>query len=268
MTDLTAHLEATRTELADQGFNLWGIVDAERFDASEPPGRRLADALPGCRSAIVIGSGGSKLWHTMLERQGQPGRPRPWRHPIDAFSTVSIDAAVERLSAAIDPQGRSCRLLSKFPFASGVHLRRPNSSLNFKRLGEEAGFGVVSPVLHLLIHPTFGPWVSLRGAVLSDLELPATGVLDDFAPFTTCHRPCVAACPAGVFEPAGPHFSRCADHRHAGGCADGCDARRACPVGKNHRFGADEERFRHAYPLFLLRRHSRKGLWSLLPRRS
>jgi hypothetical protein len=39
-------------------------------------------------------------------------------------------------------------------------------------------------------------------------------------------------------------------------------------VGKIHRFGADEERFRHAYPLFLLRRHYRKGLWSLLPRRS
>jgi hypothetical protein len=47
----------------------------------------------------------------------------------------------------------------------------------------------------------------------------------------------------------------CAEHRHAGHCADGCDARRACPIGADARYGPVEERFRHAYSLYSMRRH-------------
>ncbi len=63
----------------------------------------------------------------------------------------------------------------------------------------------------------------------------------------------------------GTNLRACASHRHGGGCVSGCDVRRACPVGAQHRYDPDEESFRHAYSLFAMRKHFGLGLWKLVP---
>ncbi len=183
------------------------------------------------------------------------GSARAGYHPINRFSA----------QAATD-------LEAMF----GQHPRRvlqpdDRRSLNFSQLAEMAGMGTISPVLGLLLHPQYGSWVSLRLAIL----LPAEALqgasepdgLDGFQPCLTCSQPCVQACPVEVFDGAGgANMLACASHRHRGGCRDGCEARRACPVGAEQRYGPQEESFRHAYSLFAMRRHYGLGLWRLWPR--
>jgi NAD-dependent dihydropyrimidine dehydrogenase PreA subunit len=99
----------------------------------------------------------------------------------------------------------------------------------------------------------------MRAAVLVE-GLPFGSVEGEehqpFQPCLNCSKPCVKACPVHVFDGMGSVDLRaCADNRHAGECGHGCDARRACPVGAAERYGEEEERFRHAYSLFTMRRH-------------
>lgn len=144
------------------------------------------------------------------------------------------------------------------------------SPINFTQLAEMAGFGTVSPVIGLLLHPDYGPWVSLRAALLLVGEpfgpLSDRSLGDAFAPCNDCSKPCVHACPAGVHDGlGGTDLRACASHRHVGNCDGGCDVRRACPVGAQHRYDANEESFRHAYSLYAMRRHFGLGLWKVLP---
>jgi hypothetical protein len=102
--------------------------------------------------------------------------------------------------------------------------------------------------------------------LLSDnpLGTPAPQVPASFQPCENCSRPCVPACPVEVYGPLRePELDRCATHRLGGECATGCDVRRACCYGQSHRYGVDEESYRHAYSLFMMQRE-RAGLRGLL----
>ena len=98
-------------------------------------------------------------------------------------------------------------------------------------------------------------------------ELRDASLTRSFQPCLTCHRPCLESCPAHVYDgKGGADLQTCALHRHAGNCETGCEVRRACPVGAEHRFGPEEERHRHAYSLFTMRKHFGLGAWKFVPR--
>lgn len=254
------HDPPTLSEVRDRarslGYDLVGVVGAAAFDAAQPSGRRAREAFPECGNVLVMGSGGPRFWERMVAADGEPGVPRPWRHPIHAYTRRTAG----ELAAWLRERGVESRI---------VHPgdRRP---LNFVQLAEMAGLGTISPVIGLLLHPEFGPWVSLRAALLVRgapfVPADADGQALDFAPCLSCVKPCLRACPAQVYDGlGGVALERCAAHRHAGGCDDGCDVRRACPVGTEHRYGRTEEAFRHAYSLFSMRRHFGLGPWRLVP---
>jgi hypothetical protein len=131
--------------------------------------------------------------------------------------------------------------------------------------------GTVSPVIHRLLHPRYGPWVSVRAALLlrgqpfgpiADAAISAT-----FQPCSTCARPCLQACPAQVHDGAGhSSFDRCHEPRAAGGCTDCCQVVRTCPIGSSERAPADVERARHGEEREQLQRRHGRGLWSTLRR--
>lgn len=227
------------------GFNLFGFVDGPHFDAGQPAGRRTRDFQPGCATVFLFGSGGPRCWQHLLERGVDMAAPAPDHHPIDSYCA----AACEQLISWMQTQGIR---------AQAVH---PNDdpALNFMQLAEMAGWGTISPVLGILLHPDYGPWVSIRAAVLiEDAPFGAVEAEEQlpFQPCLRCDQPCVRACPVGVYDGLGAaRLEVCAQHRHEGHCGSGCDARRACPVGVVHRYGVDEEGFRHAYSLFAMRRH-------------
>ena len=230
---------------AGYGFNLVGFVDAAEFDACQPSGRRAADLLPGCGTVFVVGSGGRGLWEHLNRERGAIGAAREDFHPIDDWCEMAGTELVAWLADA----------------GVAARLTQPDDdpSLNFMQLAECAGWGTISPVMGLLLHPEFGPWVSLRAALLLEGQpfgaVPAEQHVP-FQPCSTCDRPCVQACPMEVYDGfGGIRTDTCATHRHEGQCGSGCDARRACPVGAAARYGPEEERFRHAYSLFSMRRH-------------
>ena len=244
-------LADARRRLHAKGFNLWGVTSTDSFDASQCRGSRVSDQSENCCSIVVIGSGGRGLWDK-LERLGRVPS-NGVAHPIDDFSREMIEAEAELLREA----GHSVCTL--FPFD-----RRP---VNFLRLAEAAGIGRISPVVPFLLSPEYGPWLSLRGALILDAKLPATVELD-FDPCGDCAAPCLTACPVDTYGESGEvRLGNCATHRDRGGCETGCDVRRACPVGSEHRYSEEEEGFRHAASLPSLRRWFGLGLWKMVPAR-
>jgi hypothetical protein len=251
-------LEALRAQADAGGLNLMGMVVGEEFDQCQPCQARASQILPGCGTILVLGSGGSAFWQKMVSARGAAGAPRPGHHPIERRAAELVTGLLALLDDA------AVRATAVFPCGD-------NNPINFVQLAECAGLGTVSPVIGLLLHPEYGPWVSLRAAILvrgtpfgprGQREVPPS-----FQPCVACPRPCVQACPVSAYDGSGRFDSlACASHRVRGGSADGCAVRRACPVGAAHRYGAEEEAFRHAYSLFAMRRHHGLGLWRLVPR--
>ena len=158
--------------------------------------------------------------------------------------------------------------------AAGLHAHlaaAARSAMSFACLGEAAGLGTVSPVIHRLLHPRYGPWVSVRAVLLlqgrpfgpiADASIAAT-----FQPCGTCARPCLKACPAGVHDGSGhSHFELCHGHRAAGGCSTACQVVRTCPIGSGERAPAAIEVERHREDQQRLQRRYGRGLWSALRR--
>lgn len=219
MNDLaTLRLLANRN-----GLNLFGLVDAARFDRTRPPELRIGALLPACGSVLVLGTGGSRPAFE-FERQ-HPERARP----MDArTSDLMVEASVRVIRYELGRLGVRAR------YVGPEEARVP-----FGPLGEAAGFGVVSPVSGMLLHPEFGPWLRVRAALLLEGE-PFGPVADaalpsSFKPCCGCDKPCVSACPPrAIAGDGGKDRRRCAEYRFTGGCEDGCRVRQACPMGAEH----------------------------------
>lgn len=227
------------------GLDLVGVVDAHRFDSGQRPEKRCSRLLPGCGTVVVLAYGGRGFWRAASScGSGDPLR----RHTENA-----VDELLQLVATA------GLRVRAATP--------RCNTELSFCCLGEAAGFGTVSPVIHQLLHPDFGPWVSMRAALLIEGQpfgaIADASIAEKFQPCAGCPRPCIAACPAGVHDGVGESLHRiCHGHRREGGCDGGCSVRRACPIGADLRCDSEEERHRHAEDLRVLSR--RFGPWSSL----
>ena len=100
----------------------------------------------------------------------------------------------------------------------------------------------------VLIHPRYGLWHSYRGALgLSEaLAFPEPSAVP--SPCESCSgRWCLCACPVGAYSAAGYDVAACVGHLKSTVWADcmgfGCRARRACPVGAEHAYGAEQANF-------------------------
>ena len=241
-------LDRVRADAAGAGLNLLGLVDRCRFDASEPRERRLGGMAPTCGTVVVLGTGGR------ASADGIAG----------GADAVAADAprragGADHVAGELRRAGVACRVLR---FDGSCRVSGP-------RLGEAAGFGTVSPVSGLLLHPDYGPWLRVRAAVLCDGEpfgaVADASISDRFHPCCTCDRPCLTACPASVHGGRDHGLAACATHRHGGGCTDGCGSRAACPLGAGHRDDGTAGH-RHSYELATLQRWYGLGVWRFVPK--
>ena len=250
-----ALLADVQARAAAVGLNLFGVVDTERFDRSQPCEARCARVLPGSGTAIVLGSGGHDFWRQLLALHG--ARPLRWRQPLRRHAVAAVQPLQTRLAEAGVP-GRMVAPVTR-------------TRINVARLAEAAGFGIVSPVVGVLLHPRFGPWVGVRAVLLFPGQpfgpVADTSIADSFQPCGACPRPCVSACPVGVHDGlGGSDFERCSSHRQQGGCTHGCNVRRACPVGAGERYQPEVELLEQQQETLHLERRYGFSFWRLLQR--
>jgi hypothetical protein len=219
---------ATRSVLSEAGLNLFGVLSIARYDALVPAAWRAAAELPSARSAVLLAAAGRSLFAAL----GLAPEAGLAHDPLDHYTRRVVEAAVEPLA------GRAL-----FAFE-----RRGERYADFVALGRAAGLGAPSR-LGLLLHPEYGPWMSLRALILLPLALPETPPCDDFEPCSGCPAPCSEACPGAALTAAGFEIDRCAaTRRRVPGCALKCDARRSCVLGSEHRYedSAEAHHMRHA----------------------
>ena len=246
-----ALLGAVAAEGAAFGLNLVGVARAADYDALVPPKYRLAGGADAHRSAIVIGNGGGAFWSAYRAHAAAHPDFAARPHPLDDFTAEVMRERILPLAARA---GVAADL--RLPF------RDDDPPLSFVHLAEAAGLGRRS-LLAVLIHPEFGPWIALRGALLVDADLTAARPAAHFDPCSGCvERPCITACPAAaVSHPGGWDVGRCIDHRiaHASDCPDRCEARVACVYGRAHRYPADAMMHHHHRAFAVMRRARESG---------
>jgi hypothetical protein len=203
-----------------------GLVPRGAFHP-EPPD--CVPPLSGGRAAatlVLAGNVGGSMWDAFRRERPAGG------DPLDRWSGEALGAIARALgAAALLPGG-------------------PPPHLPFQRWAMRAEPVHRSP-LGILIHPDYGLWHAYRGALAfaERLALPPADRRE--SPCDRCaERPCLGACPVDAFTPRGYDDAGCAAHvsSPAGGeCLDrGCLARRACPIGAAHRYGAEQQRFHMA----------------------
>ena len=186
------------------------------------------------RQLILIGHGGTALWEA-IGKSGITGRD-----PIDDFTLHTI-----RHWMADELPGTRYNIVYPGP-----------QTIPLQRLGALAGWHHATPFM-LGIDAEWGAWFAYRAVVLADTHFSPILAVNrnahevapgNSSPCTTCAaRPCLAACPASALDDGQFALKKCLAYRQQAGsaCAFTCLARLACPVGSEHRYGADQ--MRHAY---------------------
>jgi hypothetical protein len=200
-----------------------GLVPRGAVSLAE--GERVGE-LADMRTIVLAGMAGREGWDAFAQ---SPEASDGLDHPLDRWSRRLI----ERLAREFGGK-------ALFPFSGPPFLP-------FQRWAQRAEPVHSSPI-GLLIHPYYGLWHAYRGALgfPEALNVPEPAAVP--SPCESCAgRWCLSACPVGAFSDAGYDVAACAGHlRGTAGkdcMAEGCRARRACPVGAEHAYGPDQARF-------------------------
>jgi hypothetical protein len=183
-------------------------------------------ALANVHTIVLAGMVGRDGWEAFA---ASPEAGDGLADPLDRWSRRIIESLAGELG------GRAL-----FPFDGPPFLP-------FQRWAQRAEPVHSSPI-GLLIHPYYGLWHSYRGALGLNEALAVAEPAPVSSPCETCSgRWCLKACPVGAFSEAGYDVAACADHLRSaagGDCrAEGCRARRACPVGAEHAYGPEQASF-------------------------
>lgn len=220
--------------LKQEGLNLVGVIPIQAAKQSWN-GLGTYD-YPDSGSFLLIGSGGRDHWD-FVQRQSLKSK-----HPIEETAWASVRKALPS-------------------FVPGAQLLSQKESYSFdlRGLAVLAGFGTLSPYLLLVLHPTYGPWISLRAIVYCPVALKPTIAIPEYQPCEDCERPCLTACPVSAYSIDKPwDVHKCAGHRleeeaPEDHCASQCHVRLACPVGREHAYSEAEFRHRHRSSLPMIR---------------
>ncbi len=175
------------------------------------------DGAPrGTRTLLLVGNAGPAMWQAF--KAANPGG----RDPLNCWTRKLLSEIADRFEA---------RVIYPFegpPYAPFVAWATRAEAVHPSPLG-------------ILIHPKYGLWHAWRGALAFPdlLNLPETNT--STAPCVDCtDRPCLTSCPVGAFADEGYDVAGCAAHLHTPqgeDClAEGCRARRACPIGLDYRY--------------------------------
>lgn len=201
-------------------FNLASLPDEIRA--------KLGDTAD-FRQLILLGHGGKKLWEC-VQAAGLPGED-----PIDDY----VMQRVRRIFAH-HLANKNYRIV--YPGEAPVGLQQ---------LGKLAGWHQPSPFM-VGIDAEWGSWFAYRAVILADTDFLPVLPVDRSKPCLSCaDQPCLSACPAGAVTTEAFALDKCLAYRQSAdaACQFTCLARIACPVGREHRYSADQ--LRHCYGISL-----------------
>ena len=207
-------IERIHRALAAGGFSLAAPLSVAEYDRLVPGPWSSAAVFPGTRGVLVVANAGRDLW-PLFEASPEA---RLESDPLDAYTRRVL--------------GEATRPAAGFAL---YQEQRQGSYLPLVALAERAGLGVPGRV-GVLLHPIYGPWISLRAVVF--LPVPVEWQEPErFDPCTGCPAPCQDACHGRVIDARGVDVEACYRARLSlPECALRCDARRACVVGPEHAF--------------------------------
>lgn len=219
-------------ELEGNGFNLSGVLPVADYDARVPAVWRSAAWLPGARSAVLLGCGGSALFRAARGSGDWSDGP----DPVDRFTRKGLERQRDAWQAA--GAATACALYCDQRDQAGRAV-----FADFSALAVACGLGVPSR-LRILLHPRFGPWWSIRGLLLTESAFEPTPTRD-WEPCRGCPAPCAQACPGErVVLESGFDIDACFQTRaRRSDCRTACAARGHCVVGLDHRYDRDVEQY-------------------------
>ena len=186
----------------------------------------IAADLPA-RQLLLIGNGGSSFWPEFSRsREFADGLA----DPLDRWSRRIGNEVAQAL------EGQAI-----FPFDGPPHPP-------FLAWAAKTGHAVSSR-LSLFIHEQYGLWHAYRFALALPEQLELSPVTSGFvSPCLNCaDKPCLEACPVNAFSSPSYLTDLCMDYLRGDNnsvCRQlGCEARRACPVGKVFTYVPDQARF-------------------------
>lgn len=212
------------------GFDLTASFSVAGWNARAIAPERLPLFGDDCLGLVVGNT--RRFWGALQAAYAADTALQASPHPLDAYAMAAISTAAERTGARTH--------------CLWAHTTEP-TPIPIQRIAQAAGLAWLSPS-HLSVHPTHGPWISLRAVVVVDAPPPPGDAAAPPDPCTTCAQPCVAALRAVVGEAIRPEGLRVgADWR--GWLA----VRDSCPVGRAHRFSDAQIEYHYVKTRPLLR---------------
>ncbi len=232
-------LDKLRNHFNSSGFNLILAIDPSEYKRSQEVKNNPNELMPDAKSIILAGFSGKDFW----------GIFQHYLHKNPEFRDGNVDLIdnytllkFREVANILDSQGVQYKCA--YPFGENA------LSLNFVKLAELGGAGVPS-LLGILLHPTYGTWISLRGALITNLEISSFDKpLSDFNPCPSCSKPCIAACPAKTISLQGWDWESCMQFRLKDSTCDRyCASRLACPYGDDQQYPKDQILYHHEFVL-------------------
>jgi len=232
-------LEQLRAYFLDSGFNLTLAINSAKYNEAQASTKKLEAIFPQAKSIILVGFAGKQFWSIFQDYlQNNPEFKNNNIDLIDNYSVLKFNEASEILNT------NQIDFKTVYPFGYNA------LDLNFLKLGELAGAGVPS-LLGILLHPFYGPWISLRGAFITNMELSEYDQpLSDFSPCPSCDKPCISACPINTISEVGWDWESCMKFRISDEtCSSLCASRRACPYGQEEQYTLEQLHYHHEFVL-------------------
>ena len=205
---LTAHLRLFGLDLIQPFAVGW-------YNEAVEEALRLPDFGDAGRLGLLVGNSRA-LWPVFLDALREDPTLLGARNPIESYVMRVVDAAQRALPV---------RYATRWAHSVGRDM------VAVQRLAEISGLAALAPA-NLSVHPRYGPWIALRAVVVLDLPGPADRPRTSLA-CDACQRGCL---PAFRRARAGWLGSANSDS----GWRLWLAVRDACPLGREHRYGAEQ----------------------------
>ena len=181
------------------------------------------------KPALLIGNIGSSMWPSFSNSsQLADGEP----DPLNRWT-------VEIMSTLVQSFGPGSVSEVRYPFGE------PNWP--FQNYAQEA-LGISHSPIGLLIHPEYGLWMAFRAVLIMAESFQVSRSEPAARPCDTCiDKPCLNTCPIDAFTVENYDYVSCKSHvasKPGRTCLNGgCQARQACPVGRDHIYARPHQAF-------------------------